>query len=90
MKLLCKDRVELVKGAQSDPCLFPEVGRELFDDIGPDPVVLSVGIPIADDPDRMEIRLFCRHESIPLELRHKPFLSVKDLNEKRHLTQGVG
>jgi hypothetical protein len=49
-----------------------------------------VAIPITDDPGGMEFRLLCRHGSIPLEFRHKPFLSVKDLNEKRHLTQGMG
>jgi hypothetical protein len=90
LDFLSEHGVQLVKGAQSDPCPVPEVTRKLFDHIGPDPVVLSVGIPVPDDPGGMECRLFCRHESVPLELCHKPLIPVKDLNEKRHLTQGMG
>jgi hypothetical protein len=49
-----------------------------------------VGISIADDPGGSGFRLFCRHESAPLEFHHKLLIRVKDLNEQRHLTQGMG
>jgi hypothetical protein len=49
-----------------------------------------VGVSIPDDPGGKGFRLFCRHESVPLEFRHKLLTRVKDLNEQRHLTQGMG
>lgn len=90
LEFLCKHRVKLVQRTQAELRLSPEIATKLFYDVGADPVVLSLGIPIADDPGGMEFRLFCCHESAPLEFRHKLLILVKDLNEKRHLTESMG
>jgi hypothetical protein len=58
LDFLSEHGVQLVKGAQSDPYPVPEVTGKFFDHIGTDPVVLSMGIPIPDDPGGMGFRLF--------------------------------
>ena len=89
LKLTEKDRIQLVERTKGDFSRAFELMRELLDYIGPNPVIPSVGISIADNPSQSGFRAVCRHESVPLDFRHEPLLLVKDLNQQGHLTQSM-
>jgi hypothetical protein len=90
LKLPEKNRVQLVERSKGESSRAFELMGEMLDYVGPDPVIPSVGISVADNPSQSGFRPVCRHESVPLQFRHEPLLLVKDLNQQGHLAQSMG